>query len=191
MTASTSPLLVISKMFSGRTPGDTWEQKVEEHFKAELSRPEVMAGLTSLNTADNHSLVEGQLVRFRAMVQDMFDPEFYVAEYQVRQKDGQVVVRTGRYRDTVECGPGEELVGDNMQDLEERQCLYCVSPPGEAAWVLEHHGRQSGDKGTSASQESGNKRAREGRRRRTPRWRRRPSVVVGAVRPTRDRSPTQ
>merc|ERR1719412_2260022 len=104
-------------MFSSRLPGESWEEKVESHFKAELNKPGVMTGVTSLNTAENHSLVEGQLVRFRAMVQDMFDPEYYVAEYQVRERSGQLVVRTGRYRDTVDCGPGEELVGDNMEDL--------------------------------------------------------------------------
>ena len=163
MTASTSPLLVISKMFSGRTPGDTWEQKVEEHFKAELSRPEVMAGLTSLNTADNHSLVEGQLVRFRAMVQDMFDPEYFMAEYQVRLPGGGLEVRSGRWRDTVECGPGEELVGDCREELRERQCFYCVSPPGEAAWVMDYQARLArGGPGPSWSQASCNKRARDG-----------------------------
>ena len=163
VTASTSPLLVISKLFSSRVEGESWQEKVESHFQAELSRPEVLAGLTSLNTTPNHSLVEGSLVRFRAMVQDMFDPEYFVAEYQVRERGGQVVVRTGRYRDTVDCGPGEELVGDSsaMQDLQERQCLYCVSPPGEAAWVLDHQARQAGQPGGSGGQESGNKRARE------------------------------
>ena len=80
MTATT----MISKLFTSRVEGESWEEKVESHFKAELSRPEVLAGVVSLNTAANHSLVEGQLVRFRAMVQDMFDPEYYISEYQVR-----------------------------------------------------------------------------------------------------------
>ena len=93
MTASTSPLLMISKLFSSRVAGESWEEKVESHFKAELERPGVVAGLTSLNTSPNHSLVEGQLVRFRAMVQDMFDPEYYISEYQVMLEFITVTIR--------------------------------------------------------------------------------------------------
>jgi len=162
MTASTSPLMMISKLFSSRVEGDNWEEKVESHFKAELSRPEVWAGLTSLNTAPNHSLVEGQLVKFRGMVQDMFDPEYYIAEYQVREKGGGVVSRSGRYRDTVQCAPGEEMLGDNSDNLKERQCLYCVSPPGEAGWVQDQQTRLSGGSGASSvSQVSSTKRSLE------------------------------
>ena len=53
---------------------------------------------------------DGQLVKFRCMVQDMFDPEYYVASYRVRSvKDGSVKLRCGRFRDVVQCGPGEEV----------------------------------------------------------------------------------
>ena len=45
MTATTSPLMMISKLFSSRVEGESWEEKVESHFKAELSRPEVLAGV--------------------------------------------------------------------------------------------------------------------------------------------------
>ena len=44
------------------------------------------------------------------MVQDMFDPEYYVASYRVRSvKDGSVKLRCGWFRDVVQCGPGEEV----------------------------------------------------------------------------------
>ena len=163
MTASTSPLLIISKMFSSRLPGESWEEKVESHFKAELNKPGVMTGVTSLNTAENHSLVEGQLVRFRAMVQDMFDPEYYISEYEVKERGGSVELRSGRYRDTVECGPGEEVVGDTSHQLRERQCLYCVTPPGEAGWVMDQQARLAGERpGTVSQTNGGNKRARDG-----------------------------
>ena len=53
---------------------------------------------------------DGQLVKFRCMVQDMFDPEYYVASYRVRSvKDGSVKLRCGRFRDVGQCGPGEEV----------------------------------------------------------------------------------
>ena len=161
MNAMTSPLQVIYNLFDARdTLSSSWWLAVQDHFKAEMAKPGVMSGLTSLNVTANHSLSEGQLVKFRCMVQDMFDPEYYMAEYKVKNlKDGSVKVRTGRFRDTVQCGPGEEIVEEDPgnMDLRERVCLYCVSPPGEAAWVAEHYQRQeaagssAGPSGTQAN----------------------------------------
>ena len=132
-------------MFDSRSPGVSWERAVEEHFRSELAKPGAMAGVTSLNTTANHSISDGQLVKFRCMVQDMFDPEYYMAEYKVKSlKDGSIKTRSGRFRDTVQCGPGEEIVEDGPESLSlrERVSLYCVSPPGEAAWVTDHYQRQ-------------------------------------------------
>merc|ERR1712058_77687 len=64
--------------------------------------------------------------------------EYYMSQYQVKNmKDGSVKMKCGRYRDVVQCGMGEEVmdVGDSV--LRERQCLYCVSPPGESGWVTD------------------------------------------------------
>ncbi len=145
MNATSSPLQVIHNMFDSRSPGVSWERAVEEHFRSELAKPGAMAGVTSLNTTANHSISDGQLVKFRCMVQDMFDPEYYMAEYKVKSlKDGSIKTRSGRFRDTVQCGPGEEIVEDGPESLSlrERVSLYCVSPPGEAAWVTDHYQRQ-------------------------------------------------
>jgi len=145
MNATSSPLQVIHNMFDSRSPGVSWERAVEDHFRSELAKPGAMAGVTSLNTTANHSLSDGQLVKFRCMVQDMFDPEYYMAEYKVKSlKDGSIQTRSGRFRDTVQCGPGEEIMEDGPESLSlrERVSLYCVSPPGEAAWVTEHYQRQ-------------------------------------------------
>ena len=79
MNAMTSPLQVIHNMFDSRSPESSWERAVEDHFRTELAKPGAMAGVTSLNTTTNHSLSDGQLVKFRCMVQDMFDPEHYMA----------------------------------------------------------------------------------------------------------------
>ena len=106
MNAMTSPLQVIHTMFDSRSPGSSWEREVEDHFRMELAKPGAMAGVTSLNSTANHSLSDGQLVKFRCMVQDMFDPEYYMAEYKVKSlKDGSIKTKSGRFRDTVQCGP--------------------------------------------------------------------------------------
>ena len=41
----------------------------------------------------------------------MFDPEIFLAQYQVRNtKDGSMEDLCGRYREVVSCGLGEQLV---------------------------------------------------------------------------------
>eukprot|EP00092_Neocalanus_flemingeri_P023416 GFUD01025387.1.p1 GENE.GFUD01025387.1~~GFUD01025387.1.p1 ORF type:complete len:665 (+),score=258.42 GFUD01025387.1:184-1995(+) len=152
-------------MFDSRAQFPDWEKRVADHFSKELSMPDNVSTIPSLNLAPNHSLTDGQLVRFRCMVQDMFDPEFYLAQYQVKNmKDGTVRTLCGRYRDVVSCGPGEELVTDGGQcETRDRLALYCVSPPGEAAWVVDQYRRLGGSvAGTSGTRTNNLKRSLEG-----------------------------
>ena len=78
--------------------------------------------------------------------QDIFDREFYLAQYKVKNvKDRYVKTRCGRYRDVVSCGPGDELVTDRPEcETSDRLVLYCVTPPGEAAWVVDQYRRIEG-----------------------------------------------
>ena len=69
------------------------------------------------------------------MFQDMFDPEYFMSEYEIRDlSTGTVRLASGRYRDFADAGPREELLSDDAVS-DERQSFYCVSVPGEAAWV--------------------------------------------------------
>jgi len=135
-----SPLQTVASIFETRDHQPNWEQRVVTHFKEQISQdgPEK---IVSLNEAANHDLNDGQLVRFRCLVQDMFDPEFYLAEYKVRSlADGTVRTVTGRYRDTLSCSPREEVLQDDssaMAGTGDRLSFYCTSIPGEAAWVTE------------------------------------------------------
>ena len=99
-----------------------WERRVVNHFTKELAR----FTIPSLNLVQNHSIMDGQLVSFRCMVQVMFDPEFYLTKYQVRNtKDGSMRTLCGRYRDAMSIGPVEELVTDGAEcDTRERLALY-------------------------------------------------------------------
>lgn len=46
----------------------------------------------------------GQICRFRGMVQDMPNPVFYFSKYEVRNKiNGQTEVRSGKFMDTIQC----------------------------------------------------------------------------------------
>jgi len=71
------------------------------------------------------------------MVQDMFDPEFYLAAYEVVNKaDSSSNLRCGMYQDMVNCGENFELRLESPRNVtKERQTLYCVPIPGETEWA--------------------------------------------------------
>lgn len=65
----------------------------------------------------------------------MFDPEYYMSEYKVRDlSSGKIRIASGRYRDFADTGAREEILHDDSV-TDERQTFYCVTVPGEAAWV--------------------------------------------------------
>ena len=71
----------------------------------------------------NQSVVKKREVLDMEEGQDMFDPEFYLAQYQLKNvKDRSMKTLCGRYRDVVSCGPGEELV-TNRPECETRYRL--------------------------------------------------------------------
>ena len=69
------------------TADDEWEKRVSEFFEARLASEAAVASLPSLNSTQVHELCDGQVVRFRCMIQDMFDPEFYVKTFRYRYGD--------------------------------------------------------------------------------------------------------
>ena len=66
------------------TDDNEWEKRVAEFFEARLASDDAVASLPSLNSTQVHELCDGQVVRFRCMIQDMFDPEFYVKAFRYR-----------------------------------------------------------------------------------------------------------
>lgn len=55
-----------------------------------------------LNNIDNLNVLhDGQLVRFRGLVQDMLDPQIYLESYEVVMVDGSKQIKCGKYRDQV------------------------------------------------------------------------------------------
>jgi len=162
---NTNPLHTVANMFDSRAEFPDWEKRILDHFSKEFARPDSVSTIPSLNLVPNHSVMDGQLVRFRCMVQDMFDPEFYLAKYQVRNvKEGTMRTLCGRYRDMVSCAPGEELVTEGPEcETGDRLALYCVSPPGEAAWVVDHFRKVEGvEAGPSGTRTNNLKRSLEG-----------------------------
>uniref|UniRef100_A0A4W5NYV4 Mini-chromosome maintenance complex-binding protein n=1 Tax=Hucho hucho TaxID=62062 RepID=A0A4W5NYV4_9TELE len=89
----------------------------------------------SLNDVPLHYLKPNSLVKFRCLVQDMFDPEFYMGVYETVDPSTKAnVLRCGKYKDVTECGV--DLNSRNTVTAE-RQTFYCVPIPGESPWAKE------------------------------------------------------
>lgn len=60
--------------------------------------------IPSLNSSRLCDLRHGQLVKFRGMIQDMYDPEYYFESYEVTNAEtGESLMRSGMYVDSAKC----------------------------------------------------------------------------------------
>lgn len=54
-----------------------------------------------INSNASHNLADSTLVRFRGMIQDMHNPEFYFEQFEVlNTTTNEVKIKSGKYRDT-------------------------------------------------------------------------------------------
>ncbi|XP_014256526.1 mini-chromosome maintenance complex-binding protein [Cimex lectularius] len=82
-------------------------------------------------------IVEGQIYKFRGMVQDMLDPIYFYATYEVRNTaTGETQQRCGKYVDFLDCVEGEELIMDSANCVNaQRKPYYCITIPGLNNWA--------------------------------------------------------
>ncbi|KAK2535862.1 Mcmbp [Columba livia] len=134
-----NPFSIVQGIFAQNVPNSDWEKKVTDYFKEKLKENNATNWVPSLNDVPVHYLKPNSLVKFRCMVQDMFDPEFYMGVYEtVDPNTNTRVLHFGKYRDVAECGPQQEIDLNSSQTVTaERQTFYCVPVPGESAWVKE------------------------------------------------------
>uniref|UniRef100_A0A670YZF6 Mini-chromosome maintenance complex-binding protein n=1 Tax=Pseudonaja textilis TaxID=8673 RepID=A0A670YZF6_PSETE len=131
------PLSIVQGIFAQNSLNPEWEKKVTEYFKEKLKENNATNWVPSLNDVPLHYLKPNSLVKFRCMVQDMFDPEFYMNVYEtVDTVTKSRVMHFGKYRDVAECGPHQEINPKQIVTAD-RQTFYCVPVPGESAWVKE------------------------------------------------------
>ncbi|XP_056147762.1 mini-chromosome maintenance complex-binding protein [Lampris incognitus] len=134
-----NPLGVVEGMFASSqgNPKSGWEAEVTGFFKEQLRDKEARASVPSLNDVPLHYLKPNSLVKFRCLIQDMFDPEFYMGVYEtVDPSTSAKIQRCGKYKDVTESG-----VEFNFSNTvtSERQTFYCVPIPGESPWVKESY----------------------------------------------------
>ncbi|NXA15009.1 MCMBP protein, partial [Sapayoa aenigma] len=134
-----NPLSIVQGFFAQNVPNSDWEKKVTEYFKEKLKENNATNWVPSLNDVPVHYLKPNSLVKFRCMIQDMFDPEFYMGVYEtVDPNTNARVLHFGKYRDVAECGPQQEIDLNSSQTVtSERQTFYCVPVPGESAWFVQ------------------------------------------------------
>lgn len=69
-----------------------------------LENSDILKEIPLLNNVQLHDITDKQLVRFRGMVQDMYDPEYFFKQYEVKNtKTGESDIRCGMYTDAARC----------------------------------------------------------------------------------------
>lgn len=104
-----------------------------------LGNPEILKEIPLLNNAEIRDIADKQLVRFRGMIQDMYNPEYYFKRYGVKNLNtAESDVRCGMYTDAATCSSHEEISLDsNRNENAERQIYVVISIPGLNDWAKE------------------------------------------------------
>ena len=133
----TDPLGTVSSLFdaavaspaAGAEDGDWGVRAAFREGLAQLSSRALVERIPEINAVGVEHVPPGALVRFRCMVQDMYNPEYYVGAY----RDAGGRWRTTKY--TEDLGPADAPGQPADRKIWERRVLYCVPVPGESAWV--------------------------------------------------------
>jgi hypothetical protein len=134
-----APLRVIDQLNAAKGVAVSDPADVEAHFRTALDG---RWGDVPLLNAVSHveEIPAGSLVRFRCMVQNMYNPEWYVGQYMASNtQTGEQIQGTAQYRESLDVPAG---FTPDMQaaskSAQERVPLHCMSIPHESAWVMEN-----------------------------------------------------
>ncbi|XP_015235810.1 PREDICTED: mini-chromosome maintenance complex-binding protein [Cyprinodon variegatus] len=141
------PLAVVEGMFAASQNGQSsgWEAKAVEFFVEQLKEKEAQSLVPSLNDVPLHYLKPNSLVKFRCLIQDMFDPEFYMGVYETVDPSTKAkMLRCGKYKDVTESGVD---LNSKSTVTAERQTFYCVPIPGENQWAKDGYAATTSNQG--------------------------------------------
>uniref|UniRef100_A0A3P8VN94 Mini-chromosome maintenance complex-binding protein n=1 Tax=Cynoglossus semilaevis TaxID=244447 RepID=A0A3P8VN94_CYNSE len=122
-------LFFVVSAASQNSPNSGWEAKAVEFFKERLKEKDAHTWVPSLNDVPLHYLKPNSLVKFRCLIQDMFDPEFYMGVYETVDSSTKAKVFRSIYERCVVDFSSTNTV------TAERQTFYCVPIPGENSWA--------------------------------------------------------
>nr|CAB3263700.1 mini-chromosome maintenance complex-binding protein [Phallusia mammillata] len=158
-----NPLHIVNNLFEKRSDDQSWKKEISKYFSNKLENLSTLQLISSLNDEPLHSIHSEGLVRFRCMIQDTFEPEYFLETYEVVDKsNGNKTMHTSRYRDIVTCKEGcEVMMESERNETGCRQVLYCVSIPGETNWVKEKYKTNCKQPSSSYNATSGLKRSHD------------------------------
>ncbi len=139
-----SPLSIIDEIFDRcKDPSkDSFGER--EYYEKLLCDESFVNRIPYLTAAAIGSIPHNSLVRYRGLVQDVYNMEYFVGVY---ERQGRLAL--SKYRDVLEGSPsgsgwlpdtgaaGVDLSGPGARIME-RHSLLCVPIPGESAWVQEY-----------------------------------------------------
>ncbi|KAL5236097.1 hypothetical protein ACI65C_003507 [Semiaphis heraclei] len=115
---------------------DTWTADIwndnEEECKRILNEP---GNWEKVPFLFDENLALGTFVRFKGMIQDMLNPEYYSSNYKiVNSENDEFILHQAKYQSsTKNLQPGEEVIfGDTLM---ERQIVACIPIPGLNEWA--------------------------------------------------------
>jgi hypothetical protein len=138
------PYATIQKIFE-ENEGCSHEElinKIEEYFTQVLDTNS-LSQLPSLNSVPLDQLRTGTLVKYRCMVQDVFDPQLCFSQYKVTNSETQASrIELGLFCDISSLAPSETIDFSSKDSVTvERNAFYCVPIPGESEWVKQAHSK--------------------------------------------------
>ncbi|XP_025208008.1 mini-chromosome maintenance complex-binding protein [Melanaphis sacchari] len=114
---------------------DTWTADIwndnEDECKKTLNGP---GNWEKVPLFDN-KIALGSFVRFKGMIQDMLNPEYYSSSFKIiNSENEELISRKAKYHgSTKNIQPGEEVIfGDTLM---ERQIIACIPIPGLNEWA--------------------------------------------------------
>ncbi|XP_050351974.1 mini-chromosome maintenance complex-binding protein [Nymphalis io] len=108
----------------------------EEEWKDKLLKLPNWYKIPLINSNATHNLPDGTMVRFRGMVQDMHNPEFYFEQFEVfNTKTNEVKCKSGKYTDTANIMENEKVNYTENLKSAQRQTIVVVSMPGFNDWA--------------------------------------------------------
>eukprot|EP00419_Tripos_fusus_P021193 CAMPEP_0172743260 /NCGR_PEP_ID=MMETSP1074-20121228/131794_1 /TAXON_ID=2916 /ORGANISM="Ceratium fusus, Strain PA161109" /LENGTH=313 /DNA_ID=CAMNT_0013573965 /DNA_START=2 /DNA_END=939 /DNA_ORIENTATION=+ len=141
-----APLEAVDALFeqqvsgqSNGTPPAEWGEKSFFMERLGYGDEERFADIPCLNDLDVIAgLPRHSLVRYRGLVQDIFEPEIYASvlhgRVPVSGQEPHMRFKTTKYRECVEPVVGVEFEDIGREGLGQRGTCYCVPLPGENAW---------------------------------------------------------
>ncbi|GBP15443.1 Mini-chromosome maintenance complex-binding protein [Eumeta japonica] len=122
---------------------DLWISN-EKVLKEKLLQLSNWSQIPLINSNASHYLPDNSMVRFRGMIQDMRNPEFYFESFEVYNTlTNEVKIKSGKYRDTADILENEKINYTTNLKSAERLTIVAISMPGLNKWVLDIENKEN------------------------------------------------